>query len=200
MPDIAALVQEANDAKRTVGYELIIQGGFLRSGKYIGEVKNPLCGLLGRMRDALRKCEAARVKAAKEAYRSQEAEAQMVEQLNTERERAAQAEKERDFLLLRRKSHLLHGGYSWVGISSDALVSATITGEAPGLEEYPRDAGDLVRCYRTYEQLPKHLKESSMAAYVMGKYKEHVGAWVVEEAEKVLAADREQLGIQTSSE
>lgn len=79
---------------------------------------------------------------------------------------------ERDFLLSRLSyyDHRYDGHRfeaSFVGLSSNAMVHAAITGEATPREiDYPpRDRGDMGRCERTFQRAPEHLKPA-MAPYL----------------------------------
>lgn len=67
---------------------------------------------------------------------------------------AAELQAERDFLLLR----LVGSSADWVGISSNAMLCAAITGDRVSGSDFPRDKGDLGRCEETYRRAPDHLK------------------------------------------
>jgi hypothetical protein len=68
-------------------------------------------------------------------------------------ESADELRAERDFFLRRA----IYGDWTWVGLSSNAMLAQAVTG-ADRPTEYPRDSADLARCEKTYELAPEHLK------------------------------------------
>lgn len=66
---------------------------------------------------------------------------------------------ERNFLVRRK----VQGDHRWVGLSSDAMVVAALTGEEP--TDWPADGWDLGRCLITRQVAPAHL-HAAMDAYI----------------------------------
>lgn len=69
----------------------------------------------------------------------------------------AQAIEERNFLLARLAVRD-HDSWKWVGISSNEMVDAAITGRPVHGFNIPHDQADLSRCEETYKRAPEHLK------------------------------------------
>lgn len=61
----------------------------------------------------------------------------------------------REEFLLARLAH----DPTWVGLSSDAMIVAAISGRAPKLTCWPADRSDLERCEETYRRAPADLQQ-----------------------------------------
>lgn len=82
-------------------------------------------------------------------------------------ERHGQIAAEHAFLLDRH----LHGDHTWVGASSDAMLSQALTGADEAMY-WPSDNADLNRCEETYRRAPEHLQARMLPT--LERFRRHV--------------------------
>jgi hypothetical protein len=65
------------------------------------------------------------------------------------------------------------------GISSNAMLAETLTGDPVELHDYPRDLSDLARCLHTWLEVPPHLRPKMLwrlSQYVSHLADKHISA------------------------